>query len=112
MKPVPRSGERLSLPVGAKQVLTSLLRRRGRAVKVLARGFGGKSANYRPAANEREALEAGRMLVLTACPPAVRHITRATALERNRLVLQLASERHIPHIAPGSPLAKLAPEYR
>jgi hypothetical protein len=91
-----------------QQVLVSLLRREGRAVKVLARGM----TNYRPAAREREALETSRMLVLTACPPTVTRITRASALERNRLVLQFASERSIPHITPGSPLAELTLEYR
>jgi predicted Rossmann fold nucleotide-binding protein DprA/Smf involved in DNA uptake len=90
-----------------QQVLTSLLRRQGRAIKVLARGFGGKSANYRPAASEREALEAGQMLVLTPFPPAIARATRATALERNRLALTLASEIHAPHVAEGSPLAAL-----
>jgi predicted Rossmann fold nucleotide-binding protein DprA/Smf involved in DNA uptake len=91
-----------------QQVLKSLLRRQGRAVKALARGM----TDYRPAADEREPLEAGRLLILTACPPAVTRSTRATALERNRLVLRLASERCIPHTAPGSPLAELAIEYR
>jgi predicted Rossmann fold nucleotide-binding protein DprA/Smf involved in DNA uptake len=87
-----------------QQVLTSLLRHEGRAVKVLARGI---MTDYRPAAREREALEVGRMLILTIFPSTITRTTRATALERNRLVLQLGNERYIPHIAPGSPLAEL-----
>ncbi|MCQ4349026.1 DNA-processing protein DprA [Pseudomonas stutzeri] len=90
-----------------QQVLRSVLRRQGRVVKVLARGFGDENADYRPAAEECEALAAGRMLVITACSPRVRRTTRATALERNRLVLALASEIVVPYVAAGSPLAAL-----
>jgi predicted Rossmann fold nucleotide-binding protein DprA/Smf involved in DNA uptake len=89
-----------------QQVLKSLLRREGRAVRVLARGFGDEG-DYRLAACEREALEAGRMLILTTCPPAVTRITRAMALARNALVLAFASEIHAPHITESSPLAEL-----
>ena len=89
-----------------QQVLRSALRRKGRAVKVLARGM----TNYRPTAEEREPLAAGRMLVITACPPEVRRTTRDTALARNRLVLALASEIVAPHVAAGSPLAALLNE--
>lgn len=38
-----------------QQVLRSLLRRNGRAVKVLARGFSTEGADYRPTPEEREA---------------------------------------------------------
>jgi predicted Rossmann fold nucleotide-binding protein DprA/Smf involved in DNA uptake len=93
-----------------QQVLASLLRRKGRAVMVLARGFGDEGS-YRPAACERVAVEAGRMLILTTCPPAVTRITRASALARNALVLALASEIHAPHVAEGSPLAALLTEF-
>src|SRR3954469_955939 len=47
-----------------QQVLTSLLRRDGRAAKVLARGLG--IGGYRPTLEEREPLAAGRMLVISA----------------------------------------------
>ena len=47
------------------------------------------------------------MLVITACPPAVRRTARDTALARNRLVLALASEIFAPFVAAGSPLASL-----
>ncbi|KAF0103604.1 MAG: hypothetical protein FD187_872 [bacterium] len=90
-----------------QQVLRSVLRRKGRAVKVLARGM----TDYRPAAEEREPLATGRMLVITACPPEVRRTTRETALERNRLVLALASEVVVPYVAAESPLARLLKEH-
>ena len=89
-----------------QQVLRSVLRRKGRVVKVLARGM----TEYRPTSDEHEPLAAGRMLVITACPPEVRRTTRETALARNRLVLLLATEMHIPFVAEGSPLASLIAE--
>lgn len=89
-----------------QQVLRSVLRRKGRVVKVLARGM----TDYRPTAEEREPLAAGRMLVITACPHEVRRTTREAALARNRLVLALASEIVTPHVADGSPLASLLEE--
>ena len=89
-----------------QQVLRSVLRRKGCVVKVLARGM----TDYLPTADEREPLAAGRMLVITACPPEVRRTSRETALARNRLVLALASEIVVPHVAAGSPLAALLNE--
>ncbi len=86
-----------------QQVLRSVLRRQGRAVKVLARGMG----EYRPAAQEREPLARGDMVVLTAHPERSRRTTRETALARNRLILALASELALRHIAPASGLANL-----
>lgn len=91
-----------------QQVLRSVLRRKGRVVKVLARGM----TDYRPTADEREPLTTGRMLVITACPPEVRRTTRETALARNRWVLALASEIIVPHVADDSPLAALLNERR
>jgi len=89
-----------------QQVLRSVLRRKGHVIKVLARGM----SDYRPTAEEREPLAAGRMLVITACPPEVRRTTRDTALARNRLVLALASEIVAPFVAAGSLLAALLNE--
>jgi len=86
-----------------QQVLRSVLRRKGRVVKLLARGL----TDYRIPSEERESIERGRMLVLTACPPELRRTTRATALERNRLVLALATEVVAPYVAKASPLAEL-----
>ena len=95
-----------------QQVLRSVLRRNGRAVKVLARGFGDKGGNYRPTAEEREPLANGCMLVISAFTPIVTRTTRETALARNRLVLALAAEIVVPHVAAGSPLAALLSEPR
>jgi predicted Rossmann fold nucleotide-binding protein DprA/Smf involved in DNA uptake len=90
-----------------QQVLRSVLRRKGRVVKVLARGI----TDYRPTAEEREPLAAGRMLAITACPPELRRTTRESALARNRLVLALASEIVAPYVAESSPLVPLLEEY-
>jgi len=89
-----------------QQVLRSVLRRKGRVVKVLARGV----SEYRPQPEEHEPLAVGRMLVITACSPEVRRTSRETALGRNRLVLALASEIVVPYIAADSPLALLLKE--
>ncbi len=86
-----------------QQVLRSMLRRSGRVVKVLARGM----ADYRPIAEEREPLANGRMLVISAFEPEVHCTTRDNALARNRLVLVLACEVVVPHVADGSPMATL-----
>lgn len=89
-----------------QQVLRSLLRRKGRVVKVLARGM----ARYRPLAEEYESLEEGRLLVLSACPAENRHATRESALRRNRWVIALASELAVPYVREQSPLAQLLEE--
>lgn len=90
-----------------QQVLRSLLRRKGRAVKVLARGFGNKGGDYRPTAEEREPLANGCMLVISAFTPSIIRTTRETALARNRLVLALATDVVVPYVAAGIPLADL-----
>jgi predicted Rossmann fold nucleotide-binding protein DprA/Smf involved in DNA uptake len=89
-----------------QQVLRSVLRRKGRVVKVLARGM----TDYRPQPEEHEPLASGRMLVITACPSEARRTTRETALARNRLVLALADEIVVPYVATDSPLAALLNE--
>lgn len=89
-----------------QQVLRSVLRRGGRVVKVLARGM----ADYQPPALEREPLRNGNMLVLTAHPDGQARTTRASALARNRLVLALATDLILPHVAPASGLAALLAE--
>ncbi|MCL2075617.1 MAG: DNA-processing protein DprA [Betaproteobacteria bacterium] len=86
-----------------QQVLRSTLRRNGRVVKALARSM----SDYRPTAEEREPLADGRMLVITACLPKVRRVTRETALARNRLVLALATEIVAPYLSASSPLADM-----
>ena len=87
-----------------QHVLRSILRREGRAIKLLPRGL----TKYRVPSDEREALKNGLLLVLSAFPPEARRATRATALERNRLLLALASEVFAPHIAEGKPLGHAA----
>jgi len=47
------------------------------------------------------------MLVVSAFASEVRRTTRETALARNRLVLDLATEIVAPHVAAGSPLEAL-----
>lgn len=89
-----------------QQVLRSVLRRKGRVVKVLARGM----TDYRPTPEEREPLSSGQMLVISAFAPIVTRTTRETALARNRMVLALATEMFIPFVAEGSPLASLITE--
>jgi predicted Rossmann fold nucleotide-binding protein DprA/Smf involved in DNA uptake len=86
-----------------QQIFRSLLRRSGRAVKVLARTLEG----YRVPPLERTALDAGHLLLISPFPAEVRRTTRQTALDRNRLVIALASELAIPHVREHSPLAEL-----
>ena len=77
-----------------QQVLRSLLRRQGRAVKVLARHLP-PGRDYRPAALEREPLTQGRLLILSASPATENRTTRASALARNGLVITLSDEHHV-----------------
>ena len=83
-----------------QQVLRSMLRRQGRAVKLLAHALD----DYRAPTEELAPLAQGRLLVLSNCPPSVTRTTRATALARNRLVLALAAEHCVPYLSPDSPL--------
>ena len=77
-----------------QQVLRSLLRRQGRAVKVLARHLP-PGRDYRPAALEREPLTQGRLLILSASPVTENRTTRASALARNGLVITLSDEHYV-----------------
>lgn len=86
-----------------QQVARSLLRRDGRLIKVLGRCLDG----YRCLPEEREAIRAGRMLVISTFEASVRSTTRKTALERNRLVVSISSSLYVPHIRDGSPLAEI-----
>jgi len=83
-----------------QQVLRSMLRRQGRAIKMLAHALD----DYRAPTEELAPLAQGRLLVLSNCPPSVTRTTRATALARNRLVLALAAEHCVPYLSPDSPL--------
>lgn len=86
-----------------QQVLRSMLRRQGRAVKLLAHAL----ADYRALAEEQTPLAEGRLLVLSACPATATRTTRATALARNRLVLALTAAHCVPYLSPESPLHEL-----
>ncbi len=90
-----------------QQVLTSVLRRQGRVVKLLARAMG----DYHPPEQEREPLRNGNLLVISAYPERLDRTTRETALARNRLILALASELVTPHVSPGGGLATLLTQY-
>lgn len=70
-----------------QQVLRSMLRRNGKAIKLLAHALG----DYRAPAEEVAPLAAGHLLVLSACLPQVTRTTRASSLARNQLVLALAT---------------------
>lgn len=84
-----------------QQVLHSLLRRQGRAVKVLARHLP-QGRDHHPTTEERQPLAHGRLLILSASPATETRTTRTSALARNRLVLALASEHRVPWLAPES----------
>jgi predicted Rossmann fold nucleotide-binding protein DprA/Smf involved in DNA uptake len=96
-----------------QQVLQSLLRRKGRAVKVLACGIPA-GIGYRPTGPaeeaETEALAQNRLLVLTPFAPAITRPTRETAMQRNQFALALAAEVCAPHIEDGSPLTGMLAE--
>ena len=86
-----------------QQVLRSMLRRRGRVVKLLAHALD----DYRVPPEEQAPLADGCLLVLSACTPSVPRTTRASALTRNRLVLALVDAQCVPYLAPDSPLHAL-----
>jgi len=86
-----------------QQVLRSMLRRQGMAIKLLAHALD----EYRVPDEEKAPLAEGRLLVLSNCPATVPRTTRATALARNRLVLALAAEHCVPYLSPDSPLQGL-----
>ena len=86
-----------------QQVLRSLLRRKGKAVKVLARTL----ENHHPSPVEHQTIAEGRLLLISPFASNTRRTTRAIALERNRLVITLAAELIVPYLTKQSPLAEL-----
>lgn len=88
-----------------QQVLRSLLRRNGRAVKVLARCF--SVGGYRIAKEEQDAIANGRLLVISAFGVDTPRVTRVSAIKRNELVITLSTEVVTPFISKGSPLEEL-----
>jgi len=91
-----------------QQVLRSLLRRSGRAVKVLAHGM----TQYHPEPDEYDSMALGHFLAISALPPSARFTTRESALECNRLVTAIAADLTIPHVSENSPLTDLIAELR
>jgi len=91
-----------------QQVFRSMLRRNGRAIKLLAHSLD----HYRVPPLEQASLASGHLLVLSASPPTIVRTTRAQSLARNRLVLALATEVVAPHVSTDSPLATLLSERR
>ncbi len=89
-----------------QQILRSLLRRSGKAVKVLARSL----ENHHLLPVEHQAIADGHLLLISPFASNVHRTTRATALERNRLVIALAAERVVPYVKEQSPLAELLRE--
>lgn len=79
-----------------QQVLRSLLRRKDRVIKVLAR-YLPPDRVYRSTGEAYEPLAQGRRLILNASPVTETRTTRASALAHNRLVLALASDHCLHH---------------
>jgi predicted Rossmann fold nucleotide-binding protein DprA/Smf involved in DNA uptake len=88
-----------------QQVLRSLLRRNGQAIKVLARCF--SASGYRLAKEEQDAFANGRLLIISAFGADTPRVTRVSAIKRNELVIALSTEVVTPFISKGSPLEEL-----
>ena len=88
-----------------QQVLRSLLRRNGLAIKVLARCF--SASGYRLAKEEQDAFANGRLLIISAFGADTPRVTRVSAIKRNELVIALSTEVVTPFISKGSPLGEL-----
>jgi predicted Rossmann fold nucleotide-binding protein DprA/Smf involved in DNA uptake len=93
-----------------QQVLRSLLRRNGRAVKVLARCF--SASGYRLAKQEQDAFANGRLLIISAFGADTTRVTPVSAIKRNELVIALSSEVVTPFITKGSPLEGLLAKHK
>ena len=88
-----------------QQVLRSLLRRNGLAIKVLARCF--SDSDYRLAKEEQDAFANGRLLIISAFGADTPRVTRVSAIKRNELVIALSTEVVTPFISKGGPLEEL-----
>jgi predicted Rossmann fold nucleotide-binding protein DprA/Smf involved in DNA uptake len=93
-----------------QQVLRSLLRRNGHAVKVLARCF--SASGYRLAKEEQDAFANGRLLVISSFGADTPRVTRVSAIKRNELVIALSTEVVTPFISKGSPLDELLAKHK
>jgi len=93
-----------------QQVLRSLLRRNGLAIKVLARCF--SASGYRFAKEEQDAFANGRLLIISAFGADTPRVTRVSAIKRNELVIALSTEVLTPFISKGSPLVELLAKHK
>ena len=93
-----------------QQVLRSLLRRNGHAVKVLARCF--SASGYRLAKEEQDAFANGRLLIISAFGADTPRVTRGSAIKRNELVIALSTEVVALFISKGSPLEELLAKHK
>ena len=80
-----------------KESLRLLLKSPRPVVAGLARALPGA----RLGSDWRKAVSAGRMLVLSACPPEVKRVTADTAAARNLMLAALARRVFVAHAAPG-----------
>lgn len=89
-----------------REVLEYLLRGSGRVVLCPARSLQGMRL---PRAWE-EALEAGRMLLVSPFPPALQRAEARTVQRRNRIVAALCSRLLVLHASPGGRVARVVRE--
>jgi len=95
-----------------QQVLRSVLRRKGRVVKVLARGLDPERSVLRLTPEEGLALRESRLLVISPFGSDVTRTTRVTSLQRNRFVLALSDKTVLPHVSSGSPVEGLLRDFK
>jgi len=89
-----------------QQCLDILLRGKQPIVWALARGIG----TLRLPKARRDALDDGRLTVISPFPAEETHTNADLARQRNRVVAALASETVFAHISPGGSLERLAAE--
>ncbi len=95
-----------------QQVLRSVLRRKGRVVKVLARGLDPDRSYLRLTPEEGLALRESRLLVISPFGSDVTRTTRVTSLQRNQFVLALSDKTVVPHVRSGSPMEGLLRDFK
>jgi predicted Rossmann fold nucleotide-binding protein DprA/Smf involved in DNA uptake len=95
-----------------QQVLRSVLRRKGRLVKVLARGLDPERSVLRLTPEEGLALRESRLLVISPFGSDVTRTTRVTSLQRNQFVLALSDKTVVPHVSSGSPMEGLLRDFK
>jgi hypothetical protein len=89
-----------------RQCLDILLRGRQSIIVALARGIGA----LRLPAEQRKALDDGRLMIVSPFPETERRVTADLASQRNRFVAAMADEVVFAYISPGGSLARLANE--